>query len=357
MTVPEENAASVKKGEEEPDGIGSFLDYDQVDFKEDFDDIVTILKLSDVLKDKLSFTLFSLNICLTCFLVGYVPQYFYIWYTVKAVILLSYRWYSYKKIRFHYFLFDFCYFTNFLILLYIWLPSSLVGDYLRGALFVACFSFAMGPLLSAIILWRNSLVPHSNDKMTSLFIHVSPAMALWGIRWFSTEEQGFPLCSTSTVPGPSGCGHMTVMDTVYVPLFLYVMWQIVYILVIFVWRKEKVKKKNYSTSYDWIVERSKSGFVYKICRIFGEKYRKPVFIAWQFIYTAVSIVPVSLYYHSNLLNVLLVFVVMTFACYNGASFYIDVFSQRYYFEKVLKINPPSTAQIVTSSTKSNKRDD
>ena len=35
-------------------------------------------------------------------------------------------------------------------------------------------------------------------------------------------------------------------------------------------------------------------------------------------------------------NVLLTFVVMVAASYNGASFYIDVFSERYYFEKVLK---------------------
>ena len=42
---------------EEREGLGSdYLDYDLVDFKEDFDDIATILKLSDVFKDKLSFT-------------------------------------------------------------------------------------------------------------------------------------------------------------------------------------------------------------------------------------------------------------------------------------------------------------
>lgn len=39
---------------------------------------------------------------------------------------------------------------------------------------------------------------------------------------------------------------------------------------------------------------------------------------------------------SRIFGVILVFVVMAAACYNGASFYIDVFSQRYYFEKVLK---------------------
>lgn len=202
--------------------------------------------------------LFNVNILLTSFLVGYAPNYFYIWHTIvrlsalihlhntsrytvnvrwgytnnsgndgifasilypcvyidelslfififcvllllllihslralicfvlqKAVTLLSYRWYSYKQLKFHYFLFDFCYFTNFLTLLYIWIPSCIISEEYRGELFTTCFSFAMGPLLSAIIFWRNSLVPHSTDKMTSLFIHISPPLTLWGIRWY-----------------------------------------------------------------------------------------------------------------------------------------------------------------------------
>ena len=46
-----------EKEGEEGEGLGTgYLDYDLVDFKEDFDDIATILKLSDVYKDKLSFT-------------------------------------------------------------------------------------------------------------------------------------------------------------------------------------------------------------------------------------------------------------------------------------------------------------
>ena len=77
--------------------------------------------------------------------------------------------------NFHYFLMDFCYFTNFLILLYLWLPSYF--NTLRGML----FGFTNGPLLAAIVLWRNSVVPHSTNKMTSMFIHTSPAIALWGI--------------------------------------------------------------------------------------------------------------------------------------------------------------------------------
>lgn len=40
------------------------------------------------------------------------------------------------------------------------------------------FLFSSGPLASAIITWRNSLVFHSLDKVTSLFIHICSSFRL-----------------------------------------------------------------------------------------------------------------------------------------------------------------------------------
>lgn len=43
------------------------------------------------------------------------------------------------------------------------------------------FSFAVmsGPLMWSIVAMRNSLVFHDGDKMTTLLIHASPALASW----------------------------------------------------------------------------------------------------------------------------------------------------------------------------------
>jgi hypothetical protein len=156
-----------------------FLDYDTIELlDEDFNDIVRIQRLSDATTDKLLFTALLMNVVTTAFTVGYVPYYFHYWFSVKYVVLLGYRWYSYKKTRLHYFMFDFCYFCNTLILFYLWSPWQPSG------LFPVIFMFSNGPLLWAVVLWRNSLVPHSLDKMTSLFIHVSPSLTTWAIRWW-----------------------------------------------------------------------------------------------------------------------------------------------------------------------------
>lgn len=79
------------------------------------------------------------------------------------------RWYTYHKIGFHYFLADLCYFVNLLLTLSIWFfPHS-------KRLFISTFCLAFGNNAVAIAMWRNSLVFHSLDKVTSF---VSPFPAL-----------------------------------------------------------------------------------------------------------------------------------------------------------------------------------
>ena len=59
-----------------------FLDYDLVELlDEDFNDIVAINSLSDSAADKIIFTVFMANVALTTFLIGYIPNYFYLWHT------------------------------------------------------------------------------------------------------------------------------------------------------------------------------------------------------------------------------------------------------------------------------------
>ena len=68
-------ADQVKK---EPD----ILDYDLIELlQEYFNDILVINRLSDSAADKIFFTVFMANVALTSFLIGYIPNYFYLWHT------------------------------------------------------------------------------------------------------------------------------------------------------------------------------------------------------------------------------------------------------------------------------------
>lgn len=72
-------------------------------------------------------------------------------------------------------------------LAYIWIfPKS-------SKLFLACYCLAHGPLCTAIATWRNSLVFHSVDKVTSLFIHVYPPFVFTTLRHFYPNvEETYP---------------------------------------------------------------------------------------------------------------------------------------------------------------------
>jgi Protein of unknown function (DUF2838) len=91
-------------------------------------------------------------------------------YTWLVVPLLLARFVIYRRAKFHYFMLDWCYFCQVLLLVYVHVfPSSPV-------LFQAVFAVANGPLVIAIVMWRNSLVFHDLDKLTSAFIHLMPAI-------------------------------------------------------------------------------------------------------------------------------------------------------------------------------------
>lgn len=93
--------------------------------------------------------------------------------------LLPLRFYQYKQRAWHYFLFDLCYYVTILNFVYIWFfPGS-------AALFVACYCLSHGSLASAVITWRNSLVFHDQDKVTSLFIHIYAPLSFTVIRYVS----------------------------------------------------------------------------------------------------------------------------------------------------------------------------
>ena len=148
-------------------------------------------------REKISFFFGVMSLLFTSLMFGMAPEYVHalssvfpsnnhIWshafrwlhisYTVQAFYLLPLRAYQYKKRAWHYILFDLCYYTTILNLVYIWfLPSSTL-------LWVACYCMSHGSLASAVITWRKSLVFHDTDKVTSLFVHIYAPLVFTVIR-------------------------------------------------------------------------------------------------------------------------------------------------------------------------------
>jgi len=140
------------------------------------------------LKDKISFVLGVANLVFVTWLLGAYPEYFYLLYSVEVPLVIAYRLYRYRRIKQHYYLFDFCYWVNALLLFYIWIDRS---SYM---LFQALWLFTMGPLSWSVMTFGNSLVFHSSDKMSSIAIHLLPSWTCYTIRWMMPPSAGFRYC-------------------------------------------------------------------------------------------------------------------------------------------------------------------
>jgi hypothetical protein len=110
-------------------------------------------------REKASFIAAVMNIFVSGYLVGLHPDFLPYWYTAQLVYFMPMRFITYHKKGYHYFLADLCYFVNILVVLSVWVfPQS-------KRLFIATYCLAFGNNAVAIIMWRNSLVFHSMDKV------------------------------------------------------------------------------------------------------------------------------------------------------------------------------------------------
>lgn len=165
-----------------------------------------------------------------------------------------------REKKYHYFLFDFCYYANLLILAYVnFFPKS-------ETLFAICFAFCtgipvvratlglfepqanvflIGPLAWSILAWRNSLVFHSLDKTTSLFIHLTPNLLFYALRWLDKHPERYidydslkNVLSILTQTMRSVARYETFRDNndisfstmILTPIVPYLLWQAFYFI-------------------------------------------------------------------------------------------------------------------------------
>lgn len=83
-----------------------------------------------------------------------------------------------------------------------------------------------GPLAFAIIAWRNSLVFHSPDHVTSLFIHAFPPLLMFAQRWHPVlPGQPAPPYLQCEAPHAGGAGCGSFARTMGASIAFYLVWQ------------------------------------------------------------------------------------------------------------------------------------
>lgn len=272
------------------------------------------------LREKTSFFLGVQNVLITALLLAFWPQLIPLSYTLQAAYYLPLRIYTYRKMAYHYFLFDICYVINGLCLIFIWIwPSNTI-------LFQACYGLAHGPSAIAIATWRNSLVFHSVEKVTSLFIHIYPALVFTVIRHFYPN-------APERFPALKELDTISVTKTLTICSTIYIVWQTMYYRFVIIARAQKISKEGRPTSFTYLLN-SKTGLISKLLRSVRPAWRANGFMIAQYIYTIVTMLPALLwFYQSKVLSGIFLWLMFSVSVWNGASFYMEVFGRR--FEKEL----------------------
>ncbi|KAJ8603470.1 hypothetical protein CTAYLR_005103 [Chrysophaeum taylorii] len=242
------------------------------------------------------------------------------WYVFSILPLMTHRVVTYRKSGFIYFCLDFCYFTNLLCFVCIALEVP-------PRLFEIVFSLCNGPLVFAIVVWRNSFIFHSLDHVCSTMLHALPPLWTFTLRWNGDPRP----------PMPFAAAYVAAVGT-------YALWQSLYIAKTeWLDRDYILARKDQFTSLRWIV-RDPRGTMYRLskkCLVSWRLMRcdeefdetawltKVTFWVGQLIYTLLTLLPVPLMWASRQVHAaFLAFMYLT-SIYNGASYYIEVFSRRY----------------------------
>ncbi|KAG1753674.1 uncharacterized protein EDB91DRAFT_1234105 [Suillus paluster] len=265
-------------------------------------------------RDKVTFFFGVMSLLVSALMFGLAPQWIHIAYTVQGLYLLPLRAYTYKKRSWHYFLFDLCYYVTILNWIYMWfLPSN-------PALFMACYS-------SAVITWRNSLVFHDTDKVTSLFVHIYAPFTFTVIRHFyPNAEDRFPALKALPYLDPAGALLMSGA--------IYVSWQLMYWKFVLVDRRTKIASGQRTTSFSWLLNDKRSAIGRALSTV-PPQYRELSFMLGQLVYSLLTELPaVFLLYDSPAWSGAFLIFIFSVSVWNGGGFYIEVFGRK--FERELE---------------------
>lgn len=170
------------------------------------------------LRHVLCFIFSMLDVVTTTFIVARWPHSFHLYYSFKVGLLITFRLMYYRWKKYHLFLIDLCYIINCLVMMHIWLFPQ--WQWLND-----CVHGFGGMLFVCIPLFRNSFVPHSLDRITSLQVHLMPQLQLYILRWHKSSEQEQAYASAE---------DMSILPAVA----MYLLWACIYHgLIFFVWGK------------------------------------------------------------------------------------------------------------------------
>ncbi|GAB5593121.1 hypothetical protein Unana1_08021 [Umbelopsis nana] len=207
---------------------------------------------------------------------------------------------------------------------------------------------------------QSALVFHSLDKVTSVFIHIFPALVTYVIRWMPelASTMSVPIMTAyrnKRFPALADESGMTLKESLMMSTVVYIIWQALYFVFIMVQRREKVEKGLRLTSYSWLLDdrNGKKNLIQRASFALGARYKLQMFMLLQLTYNIFTVIPTVLLYRHFKLHTAFLIIMFAVSVWNGASYYIEVFSRRY----ILEVEKKSAKKAASETELLNKLED
>ena len=185
----------------------------------------------------LAFFIGVTNTGVTPFIAGRWPEHFWVLYCLKGMCLIPYTFAIRCSQKKGWYQLDLCWVMNFLIPIYClnralalyatnlhpFLPAwHFVESQVDGAAaFATIFALSNGPLGWSVLALRNALVFHDSLQSAVTFIHLTPIIFTWCVRWHAPAVH-------AAWPGLFPVADLAF--SVRLPVLAYVAWWIPYTL-------------------------------------------------------------------------------------------------------------------------------
>eukprot|EP00298_Acanthocystis_sp_HF-20_P000058 c10068_g1_i1.p1 GENE.c10068_g1_i1~~c10068_g1_i1.p1 ORF type:complete len:341 (+),score=70.28 c10068_g1_i1:156-1025(+) len=278
---------------------------------------------------QICFLLGVANIMLMSYLFGSYPKAFVILYSIKLFPLFFIRGAAYFQNRDHFFLLDFCYFGNLLVFILLWI----IPKEHQEAISMICFVVVNGPIVWAIITFHNSLVFHSVDKITSLYIHLTPALVMYCVRWRLNDE--YSVCDPYQEGSICSSLNAFFFNGVLFGFIFYASHSLLYYVIVqllcmriyprFAAGQLRDGSKGYWTSFRWLT-RDQNSKITKFVFSAGSGFAPFLYGLINFIYAGITMCFCALFFYFQAVHFAFLVFFTLVAIWNGATFYFRVFS-------------------------------
>lgn len=250
---------------------------------------------------KLNHTLTTAIIFITIYTFGAFPNYFYILHSLKVFVYFLTRFYSWKQKKFHYYMFDFCYFANiiYVVISFVY-PDNIT---LQKMIFVC----ANGPLATAVIILNNRIVYHSQDFTVSSFIHMSPMLLSYITRWNTQFSDHKEIISFENY------GYQ-----IFLAIILYICWFVPYYILLYGILYHRTIEKNNITMFDYAVSSSFT-FIKNITQ--KRRLQQFIYSIFHFICFFIASLISPLFWYYKELHFAYIILITIIAIWNGSNYY------------------------------------